>query len=87
MGLRGSINAKCRDCIYDEMAAGSAAVQIELCTAWTCPLWDVRPVRTHRLPFSAPVVAEMGMSAELAAWRAANPRVRPDPAQWAEMAS
>ena len=28
MSLRAAINAKCRDCIYDEAAAGSAVARL-----------------------------------------------------------
>ena len=75
MSLRAAINAKCRDCLYDEQAAGSAAVQIELCAAFTCPLWPVRRVRPEadRGPYSAPVVAEQGLSPALAEFRRAHP--------------
>lgn len=72
MGLRSAINAKCRDCIHDVDAAGSAAQQIELCSAWdTCPLWPVRPARsrTVRVPYSDAVREEQGLTPEYAAWR------------------
>ena len=79
MGLRAAINAKCADCIYDERAAGSEAVQIELCPCYDCPLWMVRRVRpvAIRVPYSAPVLAEQGLSPALAAWRLTNPYERP----------
>ena len=76
MSLRGAINAKCRDCIYDEAAAGSAAVQIELCASWdTCALWPVRRVRPEgiRVPYSASVCEEQGLSSAMAAFRLAHP--------------
>lgn len=75
MGLRAAINAKCRDCIVDELAAGSAAVQVELCACYGCPLWPVRKVRPEadRGPYSAPVLAEQGLTPELAAFRLAHP--------------
>ena len=38
MGLRAAVNAKCRACIVDELAAGSAAVQVELCACFDTPL-------------------------------------------------
>lgn len=79
MGLRAAVNAKCRSCIVDELAAGSAAVQVELCACFACPLWPVRPVRAAgvRGPYSAPVVEEQGLSPALAAFRLAHPYVRP----------
>ena len=75
MSLRAAINAKCRDCLYDEQAAGSAAVQIELCACFTCPLWPVRRVRAEgvRSPYSAPVCDEQGLSPAMAAFRLRNP--------------
>jgi hypothetical protein len=43
--LRGSINAKCRDCIYDPKSGlGNWRQQVSLCTVYKCPLWPVRPV-------------------------------------------
>jgi len=45
-GLRGKVNAKCCECIYDPMAAGSGSwrKQVEACTSYDCPLYTVRPV-------------------------------------------
>ena len=76
--LRSCINAKCRDCIYDELAAGSAAVQIELCASFDCPLWPVRPIRRERIPYSRPVVDEQQLSAEMALYRMEHPYQVPD---------
>ena len=75
MSLRAAINAKCRACIVDELAAGSAAVQVELCACFDCPLWPVRPVRAVgvRGPYSVPVCDEQGLSPALAAFRLAHP--------------
>lgn len=42
--LRGSINLKCRECLYDANGAGTWRQQIEACTAYRCPLFSVRPV-------------------------------------------
>ena len=82
--LRKAINDKCRWCIVDERATGSAAVQIELCASVECPLWLVRPVRApvrdsetgivQRVPYSAAVVSEYGLSEREAATRLAEPR-------------
>ena len=77
MSLRAAINAKCRDCIVDELAAGSAAVQVELCACFDCPLWPVRAVRPVRVPYSGPVCDEQGLSEALAAFRLAHPYERP----------
>ena len=79
MSLRAAINGKCRDCIHDELAAGSAAVQVELCACYAGPLWPVRPVRPAgvRVPCSPPVVDEQRLSPAMAAFRLANPFTRP----------
>lgn len=43
--LRGAINAKCRECIYDPVGGtGTWRQQVEACTATRCGLWAVRPV-------------------------------------------
>ncbi|RLW63586.1 MAG: hypothetical protein B6D73_15210 [gamma proteobacterium symbiont of Stewartia floridana] len=42
-GLRGKINAKCVECIYDPYQSGTWRKQIENCTAPACPLYEVRP--------------------------------------------
>ena len=49
-GLRGRINAKCIECIYDPYSPGSGnwRQQIMACMDTGCPLYDVRPVsRPH----------------------------------------
>lgn len=43
MGLRSSINAKCKDCIYDDANPGNWRQQVTWCTVTTCPLYEVRP--------------------------------------------
>ena len=43
-GFRGKINAKCCECIYDPLANGTWRQQVEKCTSFSCPLYDVRPV-------------------------------------------
>ena len=44
-GLRGKINAKCIECVYDEGGGGGTwREQVEACTAISCPLFSVRPV-------------------------------------------
>lgn len=43
-GMRGKINAKCIECIYDPISGnGSWKQQIEACTSPKCPLYSVRP--------------------------------------------
>ena len=74
MSLRAAVNAKCRWCIVDELAAGSAAVQVELCASVDCPLWPVRPIRAQRIPYSVAVVAEYGMTGSEADARLREPR-------------
>jgi len=44
VGLRGRINAFCAHCIYDPIAGnGTWREQIEKCTSYDCPLYEVRP--------------------------------------------
>lgn len=42
--LRKCIEAKCKDCTYDQLAGGSWREQVEQCTVRACPLWEVRPL-------------------------------------------
>ena len=44
--LRAAINAKCRECIYDPHDRGTWREQVERCTGYSCPLFDVRPSRS-----------------------------------------
>jgi len=42
--LRKSIDAKCKDCIYDsEAGTGGWRQQVDACTSYTCPLYPIRP--------------------------------------------
>jgi len=50
MSLRKSINGKCKDCIYDDLAAGTWLQQVTLCPDDSCPLYDVRPQSKSRIP-------------------------------------
>ena len=45
-GLRGKVNAKCCECIYDDSggAGGNWRQQVTACTSKQCPLYSVRPV-------------------------------------------
>jgi len=52
MSLRKVINAKCKDCIYDNLAAGTWRQQVELCSVYSCPIWPVRPVSRGDIPQS-----------------------------------
>ncbi len=42
--LRGAINAMCRSCIYDRLAAGNWRQQVTNCACPACALYPVRPV-------------------------------------------
>jgi hypothetical protein len=42
-GLRGKIDAKCIECIYDPYCAGTWRKQVEECTSLACPIYPVRP--------------------------------------------
>ena len=39
-----AINAKCRDCVYDRMEAGTWRQQVERCGGADCALYAYRPV-------------------------------------------
>jgi hypothetical protein len=41
--LRGRIDAKCCECIYDPIGDGTWRFQVEICTSFMCPLYPVRP--------------------------------------------
>ncbi len=43
-GRQGPINAKCAECIYDPIDAGTWKQQVEACTVTNCPLYRVRPI-------------------------------------------
>lgn len=46
-GLRGKIDAKCAECIYDPYSSGTWRKQVEECTDTGCPLWTVRPTANY----------------------------------------
>ena len=46
-GLRGKIDAKCCECIYDPFQDGTWRKQVENCTSTACPLFNVRPVSEY----------------------------------------
>ena len=52
MSLRKAINQKCKDCSYDPTVRGTWRQQVFLCSAKTCPLWDVRAKPTSPIPES-----------------------------------
>lgn len=41
--LRKAINSQCKECIYDSSEIGTWRQQVEECTSYNCPLYDVRP--------------------------------------------
>jgi hypothetical protein len=52
MSLRKAINQNCKDCVYDEIAAGTWRQQVTLCSAKSCALYAVRPKSTRPIPES-----------------------------------
>jgi hypothetical protein len=53
MGLRAAIDAKCRDCIYDDEAPGTWREQVAQCSSIRCALWPDRPAPSGG-PFANP---------------------------------
>lgn len=50
--LRGAINAHCKSCVYDDLAAGTWRTQITLCAVTICSLYPVRPTTNSLIPES-----------------------------------
>jgi len=50
MSLRKAVNGKCKDCIYDDAAAGTWRQQVTLCSSLDCPLYEVRPQSKAQIP-------------------------------------
>jgi len=50
MSLRKAINGKCKDCSFDDLAAGTWLQQITLCSCSNCPLYKVRPQSKAQIP-------------------------------------
>lgn len=49
--MRAAINAKCKDCIYDQKSGfGTWREQVELCPCIGCPLYPVRPLPQRKAP-------------------------------------
>ena len=46
--LRATIDAKCKECIYDPHEMGAWRMQVEACTSPDCPLYAVRPLSRRR---------------------------------------
>ena len=47
-GIRGKINAKCIECIYDPLSDGNWRQQVQKCTDLACPLYSIRPISKPR---------------------------------------
>lgn len=45
--LKKAIEQKCKDCTYDQSAAGTWREQTERCTVRSCALWEVRPISVN----------------------------------------
>lgn len=43
-GMRASINAHCKSCIYDKAEPGTWRQQVEACTVTSCALYPHRPL-------------------------------------------
>lgn len=62
--LRGAINAKCRECIYDPVGgSGNWRQQVTACRATNCPLYDVRPVSSGDLGVAVQKTGELAPEA------------------------
>ena len=46
-------NAKCKDCIYDDMADGTWRMQVEQCELTACALYPYRPKSRSNVPSMA----------------------------------
>ena len=53
MTRQQAINAKCKDCIYDDLADGTWRMQVEQCELTTCALHLYRPVSRSNMPSKA----------------------------------
>jgi hypothetical protein len=42
--LKKAVEAKCKDCTYDQAAPGTWREQVEQCRVTKCALWPVRPM-------------------------------------------
>lgn len=52
MKLREAINDYCKQCTHDPCSPGTWKQQITLCSAYSCPLHNVRPQSTSSIPDS-----------------------------------
>jgi len=46
--MRAAINAKCKDCIYDNLERGTWRQQAAECTVTKCSLFPFRPMPSQR---------------------------------------
>lgn len=60
MSLRKSINLNCKNCTFDNLAAGTWRQQVTLCSVISCALYDVRPKTSSPIPKS--VLSYYGVS-------------------------
>jgi len=60
MSLRKAIDNNCKNCIYDDLAAGTWRQQVTLCSVKSCALRDVRPKTSSAIPES--VLSYYGVS-------------------------
>jgi hypothetical protein len=64
MGLRPLVDAKCKQCIYDNCAPGYWRQQVAACTVQTCPLWPVRPRSKGEKARSGPKSSQIDAAAD-----------------------
>jgi len=53
MSRAEAIATKCRQCIYDPIAAGTWREQVATCGCPDCPLWSYRPLPRNSPPWLA----------------------------------
>ena len=71
-GLRGAVNAKCIECIYDPLDKGSWIDQVGKCTSPDCPLYNYRHQRKEATPDHLKDPAKVARGKKLGAMRKAN---------------
>ena len=50
MTRQQAIEAKCKDCTYDELDDGTWRQQVERCELIECSLWEYRPISRSNMP-------------------------------------
>ena len=53
MTRQQAINAKCKDCIYDDKTEGTWRMQVEQCELTACALYPYRPKSRSNVPSKA----------------------------------